>query len=144
MAVVVINAATQMVTKANLLAGIYEPTADTIGIPILSTLFASVIFSPWLVLIAFYSRLATVRDYFAAGGTHAALVILGLMVVYLPAIFLAVGGVDYWAIPNHYAIAVAFGLSLFLLFVLLRDDLRALRSNFAPNTDARQERPRAG
>ena len=68
----------------------------------------------------------------------------GIALLYVPAFFFAAGGIEYWAIPRHYGIAVAFGISLLVLIVLAWDDVKALRSNMAHNTDARQEQPRAG
>jgi len=141
---VLINVVTYLVLKANYAARMYPPDGDTLAIPIGTTLLLSIVFSPWLVLIAFFSRFKAVREYFSAGGTHAALVVLGLIVLYVPAIVFAAAGIEYWAIPHHYEIAAAFGISLILLILLLWDDFRTLRSNFAPNTDARQEQPRAG
>jgi len=135
MAVVLINVTTQMVTSANLLARAYPSDGDTIGIPILSTLFLSVIASPWLLLIAFFSRIRAIRTYFSSGGIRSALVIAGIAVLYVPAILLTVGGIDYWAIPRHYEIAVAFGISLLVLILLAWDDFRTLRSNPAMDSD---------
>jgi hypothetical protein len=144
MALVLINAVTQVVMERNAAAGAYPPDGDSIAIPIYGTLLLSLIASPWLLLIAFFSRIRTVRAYFLSGGIGSALVTTGIVALYLPAILLALGGIEYWAIPLHYEIAVAFGVSVFVLAVLAWDDFRTLRSNLALNTDARQDQPRAG
>ena len=143
-AVVLINAVTRVVIERNAFAGAYPADGDSIAIPIFGTLLLSLIASPWLLLIAFFSQIRTVRAYFLSGGVGCALVTAGVVALYLPAILLAIGGIEYWAMPRHYEIAVAFGVSVFVLAVLAWDDLRTLRSNPALNTDARQEQPRAG
>ena len=56
-ALVVINATTQVVIKANLAAGLYPPQA-AIDIPIMTTLYASLAAGPCLLLLAFLSRSA--------------------------------------------------------------------------------------
>ena len=47
-ALVLINAATQLVIRANLSAGLYPAEADSIGIPIMTTLYLSLALIPWL------------------------------------------------------------------------------------------------
>jgi hypothetical protein len=140
LAIVLINAATQMVTSANQAVEAYPPDGDTIAIPIFSTFFLSLIVAPWLLLLACFSRFKVVRALFSSGGIRSAIVIAGLVLLYAPACFLAVGGIEYWAIPRHYEIATAFAVSLLVLIVLAWDDLRTLRSNFAHNTDAKLPR----
>jgi len=120
-----INAATQMVIRANVAAGIYPP--DTaIDIPILTTLYVSLFFVPWLALLAIYSRFDAIRRM------RPALAMTGVVVIYLPAVVFALGGIQYWAAPHHFAIAGAYAALLVLLTVLGRDDLRTLRGDAMP------------
>jgi len=125
-ALVLINAATQWVIRSNLAAGLYPADADVIGIPIMTTLYLSLALSPWLLVLALLR---------ARGGT---LVIVAFVVLYVPAVAFAVGGIAYWAAPGHYAIALAYGVLLLVLVGLAWSDARALRATLpaaaAPET----------
>jgi hypothetical protein len=143
-AVLLINAVTHAVVHENAVTSAYPSTGDSIAIPIYGTLLGSLIAIPWLVLIAFFSKIGAVRAYFSDGGLRSAVVTAALVVLYLPAFVLAITGIEYWAVPRHYEIVVAFAISLLVLSALAWDDFRTLRSNLALNTDARQVRPRAG
>src|SRR5205085_12662121 len=104
-ALVVINATTQIVIRANLAAGLYPPQA-AIDVPIMTTLYLSLVIVPCLGLLAFFSRLAI----------RPAIAIPALIVLYVLAAYFAVGGVYYWTDIAHYSIAAAYG---FLLMVLI-------------------------
>ena len=129
--VVVVNAVTQVVIRANLAAGLYPPGADAIGVPILSTLYLSLILSPWLLLLALFSRFKAVRAYSSRGGMRSVLVIAATLVLYVPALLFAAGGIAYWTGPGHYPIAAAFALYLLVLMALAWDDFRTLRPDSA-------------
>ena len=135
---VLINAATQRVIRANFSAGLYPTDADSIGIPIMTTLYLSLALSPWLLMLAFFSTFQAVRAYCARGGM---LVIAVLVVLYVPALAFALGGIAYWAAPNHYAIAWAFAVLLLVLVALAWDDARALRAAMPAGTTAPDARP---
>lgn len=129
-ALVLINAATQRVIRANLAAGLYPADADSIGIPIMTTLYLSLALSPWLLVLALRPRFARARTLFIAA----------LVVLYVPALAFALGGIAYWAAPSHYAIALAFGVLLSVLVALAWDDARALRAALPAGTTAPEAR----
>lgn len=120
-ALVLINAATQLVTRANLAAGLYPADADAIGIPITTTLYLSLLFAPWLLLLAVFSRFKVVQ-----ARARSVLVVASLIGLYAPAVLFAGAGIAYWAMPQHYAIAAAYAVLLLVLIGLAADDLRAL------------------
>ncbi len=128
-ALVLINAATQWVIRSNLAAGLYPADADSIGIPIMTTLYLSLALSPWLLVLALLR---------ARGGM---LVIVAFVVLYVPAVAFAVGGIAYWAAPGHYAIAWAYAALLSVLVALAWNDVRALRAMLPAGTSMREERP---
>ena len=126
MALVLINAATQWVIRSNLAAGLYPADADVIGIPIMTTLYLSLALSPWLLVLALLRARGSM------------LVIVAFVILYVPAVAFAVGGIAYWAAPDHYAIASAYGVLLLVLVALGWNDVRALRATMA--TETREER----
>ncbi len=119
-ALVAINATTQIVIKANLAAGLYPPQA-AIDIPIMTTLYASLAAAPCLALLAVLSRFAL----------RPAVVIPGLIVLYVLAAYFAIGGLYYWTDIAHYSIAAPYGLLVLVLIAFAWDDVRVLRPRMA-------------
>ena len=119
-ALVAINATTQIVIKANLAAGLY-PQQAAIDIPIMTTLYASLAAAPCLLLLAFLSRSA-IRPAMAIP----ALVVLHVLVAYF-----AVAGLYYWTDIAHYSIAAAYGPLVLVLIAFAWDDFRVLRPRMA-------------
>jgi len=124
-ALVVINAATQIVVKANLAAGLYPPQA-ALDVPIMTTLYASLAAAACLLLLAFLPRLAM----------RPAVLVPALIVLYVLAGYFAVGGLYYWTDLAHYWIAVTYALLLVVLIGFAWDDIRVLRPRMATETPA--------
>jgi len=115
-ALVAINATTQIVVKANLAAGLYPPQA-AIDIPIMTTLYASLAAAPCLILLAFLTRWAV----------RPAIVIPALIVLYVLVAYFAIGGLYYWTDIAHDSIAATYALLLVVLIGFAWDDVRVLR-----------------
>ena len=119
-ALVVINATTQIVIKANLAAGLYPPQA-AIDIPIMTTLYASLAAAPCLLLLAFLSRSAR----------RPAIVIPALVVLYVLVAYFAVAGLYYWTDIAHYSIAAGYAPLVLVLVGFMWDDIRVMRPRMA-------------
>ena len=119
-ALVAINASTQIVVRANLAAGLYPPQA-AIDIPIMTTLYLSLGMVPCLLLLATLSRMAL----------RPAIVIPALIALYAIAVYFAVGGLYYWTDLSHYSIAATYGLLVLVLVGFAWDDVRLLRPRMA-------------
>jgi hypothetical protein len=122
-ALVAINATTQIVVNANLAAGLYPPQA-AIEIPIMTTLYASLAAAPCLLLLAFLTRWAV----------RPAIVIPALIVLYVLVAYFAVGGLYYWTDIAHYSIASTYGFLLAVLIGFAWDDIRVLRGSRVADT----------
>jgi len=129
-ALVVINATTQIVVKANLAAGLYPPQA-AIDVPITTTLYASLAVAPCLLLLAFLSRLAI----------RPAVVVPALIVLYVLAAYFAIGGVYYWTDIDHDSIAASYAPLVLVLAGFAWDDVRVLRPRMAAETPVSAPRP---
>ena len=124
-ALVAINATTQIVVRANLAAGLYPPQA-AVDIPIMTTLYASLAIAPCLVLLAFLSRSAM----------RPAVVVPVLIVLYVLAAYFAIGGLYYWTDIAHDSIAVPYAVLLLVLVWFIWDDVRVLRPRMAAEAPA--------
>jgi len=134
-ALVVINAATQIVIRENYAAGRYPPQA-AIGIPLMTTLYLSLVMVPCLLLLALLSRWAM----------RPAAAIAALIALYAIAGYFTVGGIYYWAAPFHYSIAATYALLLAVLAMFVWDDVRLLRPRIVDEGSpppVRPLRPRA-
>jgi len=131
-ALVVINAATQIVIRANLAAGLYPPQA-AIDIPLTTTLYLSLAMVLCLPLLALLSRMAI----------RPAIVIPALIALYALAVPFAVGGLYYWTDIAHYSIAATYGLLLLVLIGFAWDDVRVLRPQMAAEAPLTPVRPSA-
>jgi hypothetical protein len=130
-ALVVINAATQVVVRANLAAGLYPPRA-AIDIPIMTTLYASLAVVPCLLLLALLSR-----------GIYPAILVPALIALYALAGYFAAAGLYYWTDIAHYSIAATYGLLLLVLIGFAWGDVRALRPRMAAQASLAPLRPPA-
>jgi hypothetical protein len=52
-----------------------------------------------------------------------------LAVLYAPVMILTIGGIEYWALPQHYAIAAIYGVAAAILIALAVGDVRRLRAS---------------
>jgi len=90
---VAINAMTILISQRNLRAGVYPVNADSIAIPIASTLLASIAVVPFLLGIAFLPGSAFVSQLLIKRAGWAILIIACLVLLYLPpAAFAVLGG----------------------------------------------------
>jgi hypothetical protein len=138
---VAINAMTILISQRNLGAGVYPVNADSIAIPIASTLLASIAVVPFLLGIAFLPGSAFVSQLLIKRAGWAILIIACLVLLYLPPAAFAVLGGGYWAGPRHYLISLCFGgllLAFAIYFVL---DLMQLFSNSALRRKAKSAAP---
>ena len=79
-----INGMTVLITKSNLWAGVYQVNADSIVIPIASTLLASLAVAPFLLVIAFLPGSAFVSRLLVKGMGWSMLIITCLVLfIYL-------------------------------------------------------------
>ena len=119
---VAINTVTMVVLENNQSANVYPGTADSIGIPIVSTWFLSFLVFPFLLLVAFLPK--TLKGIYSAKnglGTRVESIFIA-SISYLPCLCLSLHGSVYWTLPNHISIACLFYLSLvYLLFLVFTD-----------------------
>ncbi len=118
---IAVNAMTAFVTERNLRSGVYPADADSIGIPIISTLVASLIVAPFLYQIAILYRANFFHRLRKKGAVWCTLC---LALLYLPAMAFAILGAGYWMEPDHYLISLCFGALIFFLALSLLIDLR--------------------
>jgi len=138
LALVLVNAVSYAVVLENQRSGVYPIDGDSIGIPIISTLVVSAVVLPMLVLIGFLPSAQFLRRLCSRGLPWRIGVGLLLLALYAAVGFFALGGVEYWAIPNHYWIATSYALSFLALAFFFILDARWLLSNSAAHPDARE------
>ena len=131
-ALVAINASTQIVVRANLAAGLYPPQA-AIDIPITTTLYLSLGMVPCLLLLAALSATAL----------RPAIVVPALIALYAMAVYFAVGGLYYWTDISHYSIAATYGFLVVVLVGFAWHDVRVLRPRMAAEAPLTPLRPPA-
>ena len=119
---VAINTVTTVVVENNQSASVYPGTADSIGIPIISTWFLSFLVSPFLLLVTFLPK--TLKGIYSTNsglGTRVESIFIA-SISYLPCLCLSLHGSVYWTLPNHISIACLFYLLLvYLLFLVFTD-----------------------
>ena len=119
---VAINAVTMVVLENNQNASVYPGTADSIGIPIISTWFLSFLVSPFLLLVTFLPK--TLKGIYSAKnglGTRVESIFIA-SISYLPCLCLSLLGSLYWTIPNHMSIASWFYPALAYLIISALQD----------------------
>ncbi len=128
MVVFLINIAVWFITDANQRNGIYPIDADSIGIPILLTWFASLFVLPVLLLIGLLPTADFVRRLCSRGIGWSIAVGAVLLILYVIAGLFAIAGVAKWAIPHHYLIAACYFVLVMALVVFLFFDMKRLFS----------------
>lgn len=106
------NAVLWSVLSKNLAAGVYPPEADSLGIPLMSTAFTSL-----LVYVAIGAALSlpkTRRFWFIVRGIPAVIAVLLSLALTLS-----------WADANHYLVSLAFGVVTVLCVWAWLGDSRA-------------------
>jgi len=137
-ALVLVNTVTYVVVVENLHSGLYPVDADSIGIPIMSTLALSALVLPVLVLIGLLPGAQFMVRLCARGLWWRIGVGFFLLVLYVVVALFALDGAGYWAIPNHYPVAASYLVSLLALVLFFVVDTRWLLSNSAPHRDGRE------
>ena len=123
---VAINTVTTVVVENNQSANVYPGSADSIGIPIISTWFLSFLVSPFLLLVTFLPK--TLKGIYSTNsglGTRVESIFIA-SISYLPCLCLSLLGSVYWTWPNHISIACLFYLSLVYLLFLVFTDLSTI------------------
>ena len=134
-ALVLVNAATFFVVSDNAAAGRYPIDADSIGIPIMSTLVLSVIALPILLLVGLLPSAQFLVRLCSRGLPWRISTGVLLLALYVILALFALDGVGYWAVPNHYWITASYVVSLLVLLFFSIVDARWLFSNSAPYRD---------
>lgn len=117
-----VNCMTWLVTSTNQKEGVYPVDADSIGIPIMITIYASLLMVPILFIISLLSNKDVLLRLRVVGVARLAAVKVGLLLLYASALLFTVYGFMYWYNPNHYLIAASyFVLGVVLLAGLVFD-----------------------
>jgi hypothetical protein len=127
-ALTLINGMTWIVVKENQRNGLYPVEADSIGLPILGTLLISFIVLPVLVSIGLLSG----TQWMHRLRSHSFQNLLPGMILlafYVIATLFALGGLGYWAVPDHYPIALCYLMLICVLILCLALDFQWLLSN---------------
>lgn len=130
-ALLLINVATWFITHYNSRNGIYPMDADSIGIPIFGTLFASLLVLPLLLLISFLPTTGFVRRFCSRSIGCSLAACIMLLLLYGAAGLFAVSGIAEWAVPHHYLIAASYSVLFLVLVVFLLYDIKQLYSNLS-------------
>jgi hypothetical protein len=125
-ALLLINVATWFITGVNQRNGIYPVDADSIGIPIVLTLYASLVVVPLLLLIALLPTAGFVRRLCLRGIGWSIATGVMLLLLYVAVGLFAVSGMAEWAIPHHYLIAASYSVLLLVLVIILLHDMKRL------------------
>jgi hypothetical protein len=121
-----VNVATCAVVSENQQAHLYRPDADSIAIPIFSTILRSTLALPFLVGIALIPHSMWMREPRSRGATTFAAAVAGLLVSYSASAVFGLAGVGYWAGPHHYVIAASYLCLLLLVGTLFILDVAQL------------------
>ena len=119
-----IDGTTWAVVVQNQRKALYPVDADSIVIPILDTVILSTLVLPFLLLV-WWLPSAAFFDRLRRRGTVGGVCMNGLLFAsYLPAVLFGLGGVAYWAVPNHYWIASSYVALLLVLALFAALDVR--------------------
>lgn len=121
-----VNATTWLVTTSNQKANVYPIEADSIGIPIVLTISASIFALPILFLINMFPK-NTILIWLKSGIFAISLVSrVGLLLLYAFVVLFAAYGITYWSFPGHYLIAISYLVLLIVLLMYLIFDWREI------------------
>jgi hypothetical protein len=125
---VIVNAVTNHVLNANLMADLYPPDADSIGIPLMRTLLASLLSLVMLLPLLLLSSLPW--SFRKAAASRAWRRTLGLLLagLYFWNFLLQVNWALYWIDPDHWLIAASIGLVAIAVIWLAVVDFGRLRA----------------
>jgi len=114
---VLINSITCSVVKNNQETGLYPADGDSIGIPILSTFFLTILGVTYLIILNLGLKYIYARNIEINIILKLASIFL-LLILSLPYLGLLYFGYKYWFIPLHYIISFCFIFSLIILIML--------------------------
>ncbi|MGH7435992.1 MAG: hypothetical protein ACRENE_09985 [Polyangiaceae bacterium] len=118
-ALALVNVGTCTVVNGNLHAGVYRPDADSIGIPIFSTMIASALVCPFLAWVALFSPAPS-----SARSVVASVVATVVsLVAYAVSEVFGLAGMAYWTAPHHYAIVGCYVVVALLVAALFALDV---------------------
>lgn len=125
---ITVNVVTGHVINTNFAAGVYPVDADSIGIPLVGTLFASVLSLAMLLPLLLLSSLDW--GFRKATASRAWRWAIGLLLtgLYLWNLLLQVNWAFFWIDPHHGLIAASIGLVAVALLWLAVVDLRRFRA----------------
>lgn len=125
-AILLVNCVTWFVTTANQKARLYPIDADSIGIPIMLTITASILILPPVFFISMLPN-NNVLVWLKSKGLVSRLVLLTcFLLLYAFVFWFAVYGITYWNFPGHYSIAVSYLILLFISLIYLYIDWREI------------------
>jgi len=125
-ALLLVNCVTWLVTSINQNAGLYPIDADSIGIPIISTVVASLIMLAIFLVVGLLSKNDFLLRLKSKSVARVWAIKLVLLVLYATALLFAVYGVVYWTFPGHYLIAVSYVILFVVLLTGLVSDWRGI------------------
>ncbi len=126
---VCINGMTWAVVKVNQLNYVYPIDADSLGLPILLTILASVFTIPVLALIGIWPSLRFANRLSSRGPIGRFFRNMALIMLYSLATLFTLSGAIYWLDPNHWLIAMSYCLLGAALGLFLVKDVKGLLSN---------------
>lgn len=101
MGLIGVNLVTAVVLGRHQMDGVYPIDADSVGIPVGITLFASLLVAPAFLLIATRRRRISAK-----------VATLGCLLATFVAALFSIGGALYWLDHQHYLISLAYALLL--------------------------------
>jgi hypothetical protein len=129
MALLAVNGSTYLVLSHNLEAGAYPVDGDSIGIPMVSTLFLSLAGALFLLSAFSLVFIGSIVRFSQKGNLHLSAVILLLVLLNLPPLFLLFLGAGFWSLPNHYLLLSTMIIMLAIVAGVLIRDIRWLISD---------------
>jgi hypothetical protein len=120
LACLAVGFAAYLTLSSNQRAGVYRVEADSIGIPLIESIFTS------FVLFVFLAAAAGLVALSRFVGRRAKIIARVFAVIFgILAALLAAAGAYSWAIPNHYAMALSYvAVTLFALVSSYQDITR--------------------
>lgn len=125
-ALLLVNCMTWLVTSINQSAGLYPVDADSIGVPIMSTVVASLFMLPIFLVVSLLSKNGFLVGLKSKGTVRVRAVRIGLLLLYATALLFAGYGIAYWTFPGHYLIAVSYLILFVVLLTGLVSDWRGI------------------
>ena len=130
-----INIVTWWVVETNAMNHIYPSDGDSIAIPFFSTIIGSIVVLPILIIISFVPGTQFIKQLVTRGFGWSVIIGLALLPLYASCVFFGIIGFAYWAVPNHYLIALCYLILLLALAVCFWFDGKRLISNPALKRD---------